>query len=126
MVSDVIKIRCILLYEFRKGSKAAMAHRNICQVFGQTSISLRNCQLWFQKFRSGNFDLENQPKTGRPTVIDEDQLRAVIFVNPSITIRELEQLFNVTYNTISCAVRRLGLVRKMDQWMPSDDLAVRL
>jgi hypothetical protein len=35
------------LYEFRQGSKAAEAARNICAVYGEASIDERTAQKWF-------------------------------------------------------------------------------
>jgi hypothetical protein len=58
--------RHLLLYEFNRGSKAAEAARNICDVYGEDSIAKRTAQNGFARFKQGNFDMSDTPGTGRP------------------------------------------------------------
>ncbi|EZA52455.1 Histone-lysine N-methyltransferase SETMAR [Ooceraea biroi] len=58
------QIRPILLYEFKRGTNASQTHRNLCEVFGQDVITVRSCQFWFEKFRNGDFNLEDEPRSG--------------------------------------------------------------
>jgi hypothetical protein len=60
--------RHLLLYEFNRGSKAAEAARNICAVYGEDSIAERTAQKWFARFRQGNFDTSDTPRSGRHLV----------------------------------------------------------
>jgi hypothetical protein len=54
-----------LLYEFNRGSKATEAVRNICAVYGEDSIAVRTAQIWFVRFKQGNFDMSDIPLSGR-------------------------------------------------------------
>jgi len=65
-------IRHILLYEFNKGNSAMESARNIKGVYGDQTISVNQCQRWFQKFRAGNYSLEDEPRPGRSVELDED------------------------------------------------------
>lgn len=49
--------RHILLFYFRKGKNAVQAHKKICDVYGEDSLKLRQCQNWFSKCRSGDLIL---------------------------------------------------------------------
>ena len=40
------KIRLLYLYEFKLGSSAAEAHRNITRAFSQVTVTIRTVQLW--------------------------------------------------------------------------------
>jgi hypothetical protein len=61
-----------MLYEFRRGTRATQTMKNICEVYGEGAIKVRMCQIWFDKFRSGDFGLDDSPRTGWTKVTDED------------------------------------------------------
>jgi hypothetical protein len=52
------------LYEFNRGSKAAEAARNIGAVYGEGSIAERTAQKWFPRFKQGNSDMSDTPRSG--------------------------------------------------------------
>ena len=60
-----------LVYTFNRGGTAAKEAREICEVYGENAISDRAAQKWFDKFRSGNFDLNDVPRSGRQSYFDE-------------------------------------------------------
>jgi len=35
-------------------------------VYGENAVSERSTQEWFARFRSGNFDVKDTPRSGRP------------------------------------------------------------
>jgi len=43
-------IQNILLYEFNKDNNATESAKNIKAVYGDRTISVSQCQRWFQKF----------------------------------------------------------------------------
>ena len=57
-----IHFRHLMLYEFRKGSSVTIAMKNICAVYGENALSSRTCRKWFQRFRAGNFCLEDEER----------------------------------------------------------------
>ena len=63
--------RRILLFYFRKG-------KNLCAVYGDEALKERQCQNWFDKFRSGDFSLEDEKRSGRPVEVDDDLIKAII------------------------------------------------
>lgn len=58
------KIRTILQFYFDKGSNASQAHREICAVYSNDTLSKGTAKRWFCRFRSGNFDIADAPRTG--------------------------------------------------------------
>ena len=64
--------RHILLYYFRKGKKAAEAHKEICEVYGINCLTERTCQNLFKNFRSRDFLLKDNLRSGRPSEVDDD------------------------------------------------------
>ena len=66
--------RHISLFYFRKRKNGAQAYRKLCVVYSDQCLSERQCQDWFARFRSGNFDVEDEPRPGRPIVEKVDQI----------------------------------------------------
>ena len=65
-----------------------------------------------------NFNLENKPREGRPTGIDNDVLKEHIQAEPSQTLHELALIFNVIHKTIANHLHCIGKVWKHDRWVP--------
>ena len=66
--------RYILLFYFRKGKKAVKARKKLYDVYGEDCFIERQCQCWFARFRSGNFNEQDMHRTVRPTTIDDDKI----------------------------------------------------
>ena len=113
-------IRHSLLFCFKLGEKAAEAHRKLCQAFGEDVMSERSCREWFARFKSGDMDVEDKPHTGRPTVFDEEQLKAIIETDPKLTTRELADMLDTHYSTVDRHLNSLGKVSKLGQWVPHE------
>ncbi|KYN42233.1 Receptor-type tyrosine-protein phosphatase mu [Trachymyrmex septentrionalis] len=52
--------------------------KKLSDVYGEDVLTERQCQNWFAKFRSGNFDVEDASRSGRPVEADEDTIKALI------------------------------------------------
>ncbi len=62
MDGDKMHIRHCMLYEFRHGKSATKATESICSIYGNDALNVRVCQNWFARFRSGNFDLNDEER----------------------------------------------------------------
>ncbi len=76
-----------MLYEFQKKNNATKATENICSVYGENALNVRTCQFWFKRFREGNFDLSDNPRSGRPSTIDNEK-NAITFYPTQYLYRE--------------------------------------
>ncbi|XP_011155190.2 histone-lysine N-methyltransferase SETMAR-like [Harpegnathos saltator] len=110
-------IRHCMLFEFRKGNNATVATKNICDVY-PSALDVRKCQRWFSKFRSGNFDLSDSYRSGRPTTLDNDMLRAEVEANPCQTIEELSNTLNQPWSAIQEHLQQIGKINKAGVWVP--------
>ena len=54
------RFRHILLFYFRKGTKAAEAHKEICETYCVNCLTGLTCQNLLKKFRSGDFSLKGR------------------------------------------------------------------
>ena len=65
--------RHILLYYFRKGNNAEQLAEKFCDLYGDKALKESPCRNWFLNFRSGDFSLKDEPRSGRPYEVDDDQ-----------------------------------------------------
>ena len=76
-------------------------------MYGEDVLTERQCQNWFAKFRSGNFDVEDAPRSGRPVEADEDTIKALIDANRRITTREIAERLNLSNSTVHDHLKRI-------------------
>jgi histone-lysine N-methyltransferase SETMAR len=110
--------RAVLLYEYKKGSTAAEASRNICRAFGAGAVSERVAQNWFARFKSGDETIEDLPHTGRPTVIDNMVIEVDIESNPRQTCLDLAEKYCIGEETVRRKLHQIGKIWKLSRWVP--------
>ena len=100
--------RHILLYYFRKGKNAVQARKKLFDVYGEKSLTERQCQNWFARFRSGDFDLKDAPRSGRPIEVDDDEIKAIIENNRRSTTREIAEKLSISHTCVEKHLKQLG------------------
>lgn len=115
-----IHIRHIMLYHFEKEWKASASFRDINEIFGEGTISERQCREWFARFKSGDTSLEDKPGRGRPSDFDDNALLAAVEEDENVTTRLLAESFGVDHSTIVRRLRKLGKVWKLAGWVPHE------
>jgi len=65
-------IRFSIHFAFHLKKNAAEATAIICAAYGENAVSYTISKRWYQKFRQGDFSLENKPRAGRPQKIETD------------------------------------------------------
>jgi transposase len=90
----------ILLFYHQKGENAVQARKKLSDVYEEDVFTKRQCQNWFGKFRSGNFDVEDAPRSGRPVEADEDTIKVLIDENRRITTREIAERLNLSNSPV--------------------------
>ena len=103
-----VHYRHLMLFCFNCGKTASETRDKLCSVYGENAVSLRLCYTWFSKFRSGNFSLEDAPRSGRPNVIEADQLKQTVVQNPHLSTRKMAAVINVSKSTISRHLRKMN------------------
>ena len=117
------KIHCrhLLLFFFHqsKGKISVFAAmKKICDVYGNDTITEKTCQRWLKKFKEGNFDLEDQQRTGRKRRLSLQDFDSRISKNPKTNTRELTSSLECSLMTVSRGLKKLGMKKKLSQWIP--------
>ena len=89
-----------LIFYFRKQKKAIETAKMLRDVYGHEVLKDRECQNWFYKFRSGDFSLKDEQRSGRPNEVDDDQIKAIIKSDRHVTVREIEEMLKTPKSTI--------------------------
>ena len=118
--------RHILLFYFRKSKNLAQAHRKLCVVYGDESLSERQCQNWFARFCSGNFDVKDEPRPGWLIVEKVDEILKKIEVDRHISFRDIATELNIDHKTVLNHLHKTGYQKKLDIWVPHELTAKNL
>ena len=60
-------------------------------IIGKVKIPFKLEKKYNGKLRSGNFDLKDTPRSGRPVEANEESIKALIDANRRITTREITE-----------------------------------
>ena len=71
-------LRELLIYFFNLKKSAAEAHRLLVKTHGEAALSERSCREGFQQFKNGEFDIEDNERSGRPKVYEVAELEALL------------------------------------------------
>lgn len=105
-------LREVLIFCFHLERTAAEAHRMVFNTYGESVPSERTCREWFQRFNSGNFDIEDQPGAGRAKNFQNSELEELLDVYSCQTQEKLASSLGVTQQTISKHLQEMGMVQK--------------
>ncbi|XP_052834133.1 histone-lysine N-methyltransferase SETMAR-like [Octopus bimaculoides] len=118
MDNQKFHIRVVMLFLFKKGENAAKTCKNICEVYGDDAVGESTVRRWFAKFKTGEFSLEDDSRSGRPSKLDEEVLKAKIEGNSNITTRELAKELEVSKSTAHEHLVKLGYNSRYNVWVP--------
>jgi len=108
-------LRELLIYFFNLKKSAAEAHRLLVEAYGDAALSERNCREWFQKFKNGEFDVEDKERSEKPKVYEDAELEALL--DEDSCQKELAFILGMTQQTISYRLKSLGMIQK-GNWVP--------
>ena len=94
------------------------ARKKLYDVYGEKSLTERQCLNWFARFRSGDFDLKDELRSERPTEVDDNIIKAVIENNRRSTTREIGEKPKISLTCVERHLKQLGYVNKLDIWVP--------
>ena len=67
----------LLINIFHLKKSAAEAHRLLVERYGEAASSERSCRELFQKFKNGEFDIEDKERSGRAKLYEDAELETL-------------------------------------------------
>ncbi|KAG5317885.1 MOS1T transposase, partial [Pseudoatta argentina] len=103
---------------------AAEAHRILSNTYGKAAISEKTCREWLQRFKNGDFDVEDRHSGGRE-VFEDAELESLLDQDSCQKQEELGvlgsenwDLLGVTQQTISKRLKVMGMIQNQGNWIP--------
>ncbi|GBM21355.1 hypothetical protein AVEN_149922-1 [Araneus ventricosus] len=83
------QMRTIMYHEFCNKLSATECHQKMCESLGINIVSYDTIKVWFRKFKAGYFDIEGEPRSGRPIEVDCEQLKQIIDQDRNVSTRTI-------------------------------------
>ena len=87
-------------------------------MYGDNAIGESRVRWWFGRFRTGNFNLKDEHRSGRPSKLDNDVLATKVKERPDITTRELAEELDISKGTVYEHLVSLGYTSRCNVWVP--------
>ncbi|WKY13154.1 hypothetical protein Q1695_004178 [Nippostrongylus brasiliensis] len=71
-------------------------------------MSLRTVKRWFAKFSEGDYNIEDKPRSGRPSDLDLEALQADLENNSEQSTRQLSAKLSCSHSAVARGLRRAG------------------
>ncbi len=120
LVKNLVWIFYRKFSQLQKGScgfssqKMLLKHGNQCIVF--LVVSYKTCNYWYKRFRTGDFDLSDQPRPGQPRKFINAELQALLDEDSTQAQQELAPQLEVIRTAISKRFRQMGKILKLGRW----------
>lgn len=108
----------LMLYDFKVGLNAAESAFHINSAFGKDTVSKCTTQDWFVLIPTGDKDVENRLRSGRPFRLDNEQLGQIIKENQQRKSCQLVQALAVSQSTGVAPLREFGFVSNLSKRIP--------
>jgi len=70
-------MRSVIRFLNAKNMTPAEIHRHFCDVYGEHAMGSSMVRRWVRLFNEGRENVHDDPRSGRPSVVNEDLVRAV-------------------------------------------------
>lgn len=97
------KICYILQFYFDKGKTASYAATKVNNTYGPRTVSNSEAHGWYKRFRSGNFNVEDDEQTGDPITDGDEQT-----INRRLVVEKIEDYRHTSIKMIAEALRLTG------------------
>lgn len=114
------EIRYILKFYYKKGKNATNAANKICAVYGPNAVSIRLAQMWFKRFKSGNFSVKDEVRSGRPVTDKISAIFEKVEQDRHISSYDIAEELDVDHKTVLRHLQKSGYKKKLDIWVPHD------
>ena len=108
----------VLIFCFHLQKIVVEAHRMLSSTYGEAALSERTCRKWFQRFKIGDFYVEDRHGGGKEKIFEDSELEVIFAEDSCQTQVELAELLEVTQQTILKRLKAMGMIQKQGNWVP--------
>lgn len=113
-----LEIRVLLRHYWKKGVTTRVACKEICDVEGEGVVAQRTAAKWFKRFNDGDLDLNDKPRSGRPSLLGDDEVSTALEDEPSSSSRDLAVELGVHQTTVLRHLHQMDFVHKKPRQDP--------
>ena len=110
------KLRYILKYYYDKGEDAAPAYEKVDAVNGDGTLLKCAERKQFGRFRSGNFNLKDVSRSGRPIIEKADEVVENVQQDRHNGSVDIGMELDIDHKIVSNHLRKAGYKKKLDIW----------
>ena len=88
--------------------------------YREAALNERTCLEWFQRFKSGDFDVEDRHDGGKENIFEDSDLKALLAKDSCQTQEELAESLGMTQKAISKRLKTMEIFQKQGNWVPSE------
>ena len=94
-----------MIFLFDQKKKASESHRILVEPDGDLAPTGKNCERWFQRFKSRDFNIIDKERENRPKKFEDHELQALLDEDDTQTQQMMAEQLNVTRQAISDRLR---------------------
>ena len=108
----------VLIFYFHLKKTVTEAHRMLSSTYGEAALSEITYREWFQRSKSGDFNVEDRHGGGKENIFEDSELEALLAEDSCRTQEELAKSLGVTQQAISKCLKAMGMIQKQGNWDP--------
>jgi len=75
-------------------------------------------EMEFARFRAGNFDVKDEPCSGRLITKKSDEIMVKVERDKHVSIVEIARKLSIDHRTVLNHLHKVGYKKKLDVWVP--------
>ena len=87
----------------------------LSSTLGEAGLNERTCREWFQRFKSGDFDVEDQHGGRKKKIFEDSELEALLAEDSCQTQEELADSLGVIKQAISKRLKTIEMIQKQEK-----------
>lgn len=109
-------LREVLIHYFILKKTAAQTYRILVEAYGEHAPSQDTCERWFNRFKTGDFDVKDKAKGKPPKKFEDAVLQALLDEDSTQTQSQLAEVLNVTQKSVQMINLNHALITKRPEW----------
>ena len=85
--------------------------------YSEAALSERTCREWLQRFKSGNFNVEERHGSGKENIFENSELEVLHSEDLYQTQDELTESLGVTEKVILKCLKAIGMIQKQGNFL---------